>query len=133
MIIILLYILIELLRNEYIIVGKDRSPNHGINVLLRGIPIIALYFYTSGWNLFTPDWPTFGRYVFTFVAYFWFLFDSILNIVRNESYIAHLGTSPIDLFQKNTLGEGPWFWLKSILFIFATLNFLIDPITGNPR
>lgn len=101
-------------------------PNHPLNFAIRGLPVIALYLVTSGWNPMTPQWPEFGRAVFAFATTFWFGFDTLLNVSTHKP-ITHLGNTPIDLLQKNYPNEFVWFVWKAMLCVFGLLWFYFDP------
>jgi len=125
MLIILAFLLIELLRNYYLIDIKKKSPDHGFNFALRVIPLVALYYYTTNWHFLTPDWQRFGQAVIAFVSIFWFGFDTVLNLLRGEP-VDYLGDSAIDMFQKNHPNADVWFYFKAIFFVFGVLQWFFD-------
>lgn len=126
MLIILLYLLFELIRNNRIIEVDKKSPNHPLNFIIRIIPVCVLYWWTSSWTLTSPDWAAFERAVVAFVSIFWFSFDMILNLMEKKPITSLGRSSVLDRFQNDHPNSAVWFVWKAVFAVFGILQFYFD-------
>lgn len=120
---------------EYKQIKRNIVPNHVVNSILR-VVIVGSIMYNS-------DLTSWILHCLDLIPVYSFLFETSLNLLRGErvSYIgipdqrslwniilSYKGQySLINQIQLKTIGEGPSFWFKAILFIFcftlALFNF----------
>lgn len=108
----LAFIFLEIISDWYMITILKISPNHTHSFWLR-FGAGLLWFWISGF-IFRIEFQRWILIPIMEAFTFWFIFDYGLNLARKMPLL-HLGTSKIDTWQKNTLGELPWFWFKFIL------------------
>jgi hypothetical protein len=116
--IVLSYTGFEIWRNAKIINGHG-IVDHRYNMIIRIAPIFGIVCMDrlTGHEYY--------RSIVFFVTFFWFVFDYGLNWATGK-YMDYLGgDSVIDRFQKNTLGEFPWFVFKG-LFLISGISILLE-------
>ncbi len=98
--------------NWYWIEVKKKDPNHLLNWIARVVIGIMIAYQES-----ILVW-LYASINICFI--YWFLFDTILNLVRKKPLI-HLGDHFLDALQKKYIGEFPAFVWKAILVIWCII------------
>lgn len=120
---------------EYGEIKRNIIPNHIVNSILRVLLVAGI--------MYNPNPTSWILHCVDLIPVYSFLFETSLNILRGER-ISYIGIpdqrslwniilsykgqySLINQIQLKTIGEGPSFWFKAILFIFcftlALFNF----------
>lgn len=108
---------LDILFNWWLIVKKNKKPNHPLNWLVR-----AVLGSIIGYNTDTALWL---RNATSYIPVYWFTFDYGLNWARHKP-LAYLGDSWLDGIQKSTMGEVPWFFFKAMLCLFSLLLIIFN-------
>ena len=89
--------------------GVDiKELGHAIRWCIRASVAVILIYLDQSW----PFWQLLATYGIAF----WFLFDTGLNVLRNEK-VWYLGSNFLDKLQKKYPNEFVWFVWKGIAFI----------------
>lgn len=110
-------ILIDIIFNWWLIVKKNKKPNHPLNWVARAIAGIII-----GYD------PALGLWIRNSASYipiYWFVFDYGLNGFRHKP-LDYLGDAQIDQLEIKSAGSHVWFFWKFLLMVFSILLILFD-------
>lgn len=112
MLIWLLVVVAEMLRHQYLIKKRRKSPNKVLSWTGRAIIAgLLIWFFEQT----RPLEVTFLAYTITG----WWIHDYVPNILFNKRPVWYLNkTGFLDRFQNNVMGPDIWFIFKSMLFVF---------------
>ena len=102
---------------NYTEIRKNQNPIHWLNAAITVLLAGMLCWFES-----RPLWFAIPCFLLTY----WFLFDTLLNLMRGLP-VFYLGdASVLDRLQKQYGGVWPWFVWKAILFVGFTLSYFFN-------
>lgn len=105
----------EVFRNYYLIVIRKYNPNHSLSFRMR--VVVGIVFWIAAPLIFKMRVDQWWALPVMMSFTFFFLFDSMLNGLRQLPYFYLGDNSLLDRLQKKYGGSFTWFWWKLILAI----------------